>query len=107
KIGPAGEIPPGNAGELAPTPAAQLGLEERLGCRRGRGSRGAGRKVRRSEAPLQVAPADELGEALRITRPGLRHEVAGGEYRLDRIANGRRGEGGGPSASGRGVCAPW
>src|SRR5205807_3761386 len=47
------------------------------------------RKVRRSEAPLQVA-ADEAGEALGIAHAGLRHEVAGGEYRLDRVANGGR-----------------
>ena len=89
ELRPAGEIPPGDAGELAPPPAAQLGLEKRLGCRRVRRRRGARRKVRRSEAPLQVA-ADEAGEALGIAHAGLRHEVAGGEYRLDRVANGGR-----------------
>src|SRR5206468_12373747 len=88
---PAGEIAPGDAHELPPPPAARLGEEARLGRRRIRGQCGRARgEVLRRQAPLEIAALDEAGKDLRVTRAGLRYEVARAEDRSNRVANGER-----------------
>jgi hypothetical protein len=93
KIREAGQVPPGDARQLAPPPAAQL--PEQLGLlQRPRGGRRAARaEFGGGEAAQQVVVGDELLEQCRIARQRAGYEVTGGEDRAERIADGRRGGG--------------
>src|SRR5207248_1915082 len=95
------QIDVGGEIELAPAELAHADDDERLSlaargawlavarheCATGVAERGGDRSIREGG---EIAALDEAGKDLRVTRAGLRHEVARAEDRSNRVANGER-----------------